>query len=276
MASNNDGIWNETGASLEFYLAPRFYQTYWFYAICLAIASLFAFALHRYRVKQVEARFSAVLAERNRIAREIHDTLAQGFVAISVQLETAARVFSASPQKAIRHLDHARILVRSSLAEARRSVLDLRSQALEAGDLVAAFSGVAKTLTPHTPVEVSVSGVPRRLGAELENNLFRMGQEALANAVKYAVAQHIRLHIQFNPESVRLSVKDDGRGFDAETHLSNGGGHLGLVGMRERAEQIGGTLTVRSDPGAGTEISVEVSTGQAKTLGAEPPAGGRD
>jgi len=152
----------------------------------------------------------------------------------------------------------------------------LRSQALEAGDLVAAFSGVAKSLTPHTPVEVIVTGVPRRLGAELENNLFRMGQEALANSVKHADARHIRLHIQFNAESVRLSVKDDGRGFDAESHLANGGGHLGLVGMRERAEQIGGNLTVRSVPGAGTEISVEVSTGQAKTLGAEDPVRARD
>src|SRR5262249_22806818 len=139
-----------------------------------------------------------------------------------------------------------------------------------------AFSGAAKNLTPHTPVVVSVGGVPRRLGPELENNLFRMGQEALANAVKYADAQHIRVHIPFNPESVRLSVTDYRRCFDAASHRANGGGHLGLVGMRERAEQIGGNLTVRSAPGGGTEISVEVSTGQAKTLGAEPPAGGRD
>jgi signal transduction histidine kinase len=259
MASNNDGVWNETGAAIEFYLAPRFYQTYWFYALGLGMALLFVFVLHRYRVRQVEAKFDAVLAERNRIAREIHDTLAQGFVGISAQLETAARLFSASPQKAIRHLDQARILVRSSLAEARRSVLDLRSQALESGDLVAALSGVARNLAAHTPIEVRVKGNPRRLAADLENNMFRIGQEALANAVKHAEARHVCLAIEFNDESILLRVQDDGRGFAAESVLASGGGHLGLVGMRERAEQMGGKLTVCSSPGAGTEIVVEAA-----------------
>ena len=261
IACNNDGVWNQTAASLHFLLQPHFYQTYWFYALCAALVAMMGWGLHRLRLKQVEAKFSAVLAERNRIAREIHDTLAQGFVAISVQLETVTKMFSVSPDVAIKHLDQARILVRDGVSEARRSVLDLRAQALEDGDLVKALSAIAKQLTVHTPIELRVSGTPRRLASAVEHNLLRIGQEAITNAVRHAQAGHIRVDLHFEDDSVQLRVKDDGRGFDAEAQLSAGGGHLGLIGMRERAEQIGGRLIIQSSPSQGAEIIVEAPTG---------------
>src|SRR5262249_43242512 len=261
IASNNDGVWNEAGAAYSFIVKPHFYRTYWFYSLCLVIAALMVLGLHRMRVRQVEAKFAAVIAERNRIAREIHDTLAQGFVGISVQLETAARTFFSAPQTAIKHLDQARLLVRNSLGEARRSVLDLRSQALESGDLASALSEVARTLSAQTPIELSVGTTPRRLAPEIENNLFRIGQEALTNSVKHAGAAHIQVELDFEPKSVRLKIRDDGRGFDVKRQLASGGGRLGLLGMRERVGQIGGQLNIWSEPGSGTEITVEVPAG---------------
>jgi ligand-binding sensor domain-containing protein/signal transduction histidine kinase len=258
IAANNDGVWNETGASFRFYLEPHFYQTVWFYSMCLAAVALMVLGLHRLRVRQVEARFRAVLAERNRIAREIHDTLAQGFVGISAHLETAARLFSSDPKASIRNLDQARLLVRSSLGEARRSVLDLRHSALEKGDLGAALSDVARSLSPQIPVEVCVKGPVRRLAPATENHLFRIGQEALTNAIRHSDASQVSAEIEFAGGSVRLMVKDDGRGFDVEAQMAHGGGRLGLLGMHERAGQMGGTLIVHSAPGRGAEVTVEV------------------
>jgi ligand-binding sensor domain-containing protein len=139
IAANNDGVWNETGAVVEFYLEPRFYQTYWFFALCVALLALTAWQLYRMRVRRIAHQFSAVLAERNRIAREIHDNLAQDILGISVQLELVARLMPAAAEAAKGHLDRARILVRNSMTEARRYVWDLRSQELQKKDLSQLF-----------------------------------------------------------------------------------------------------------------------------------------
>lgn len=261
MARNNDGVWSDAGASYSFRLKPSFYQTYLFYALCLALAAALAWGLYRLRVKRIEMQFSAVLAERNRIAREIHDTLAQGFAGISVQLELVARMLTVSGEKAQIHLDQARILVRNSLAEARRSVWDLRSQSLEAGGLPVALSETARQISAGSNVQtqVQVSGSYRALTPNVENNLLRIGQEAMTNAVKHARAAHIRVELKYDAKSVRLSVRDDGRGFDPkQARASAISGHFGLVGMRERAAEIGGKLFVNSAPNAGTEVAVEI------------------
>lgn len=265
-AANNDGVWNETGAAFNFRLNPHFYQTYWFYLLCAAATGFIAWQLYLMRVRRMREQFSAVLQERNRIAREIHDTLAQGFAGISVQLELVARMIRASAQEAAQtHLDQARILVRTSLAEARRSVWDLRSQALESGGLPEALSETIAQLTAGTsvPAKVEVSGASRALSPVVENNLLRIGQEAVTNAIKHARAQHILVTLSFNPTRVRLAVRDDGSGFAARNpqQPSATHGHFGLFGMRERAEQIGGKLIINSAPGAGTEIIVDVELG---------------
>jgi ligand-binding sensor domain-containing protein/signal transduction histidine kinase len=258
IASNNDGVWNLSGASIDFELKPRIYQAYWFYALCLMAIGLAGWGLYRLRVKHLEAKFEAVLAERNRMAREIHDTLAQGFAGISVQLEVVAKMMFAMPESAKEHLDQARILVRNSLAEARRSVWALRSSALEDGSLVDALSNIARQLSSETTVQLEVSGTPRKLSYETENHLLRIGQEAVTNAIKHAQASRVNIKLNYNQHFVMLTIQDDGCGFDVQASKEAGKrGHFGLVNMQERVAHLKGSLAVNSSLGHGTEIIVQ-------------------
>ena len=260
IASNNDGLWSPAGAAFDLYLRPHFYQTIWFYGLCVLVAALGVWQLYRFRLKQVESQFAAVLAERNRIAREIHDNLAQELLGISVQLEVVARTMPASAELARSHLDRVRMLVRQGIAEARRYVWDLRSQVLDKHDLPAALSDTARRLIADTPVQarVQVGGTFRPLGERIENNLLRIGQEAINNAVRHARAQNILVNLKFEASRVQLSVCDDGLGFDSQLSQNGEGKHFGLVGMRERAEQIGGTFKINSRTNEGTEVLVDV------------------
>ena len=260
IASNNDGLWSPTGAAFDLYLKPHFYQTYWFYALCTLVLAILVWQLYRLRLKRVESQFAAVLAERNRIAREIHDNLAQEMLGISVQLEVVARTMPASAELAKTHLDRVRILVRHGIAEARRYVWDLRSQALDKTDLPAALSDTARRLTTETAVQakVEVSGTFRPLSPLIEGNLLRIGQEAINNAVRHAHARSILVNLKFGPGRVQLSVQDDGHGFDYQASKNGDAKHFGLVGMQERAEQIGGILKIESRADEGTEVMVDV------------------
>ena len=258
IAANNDGVWNETGTAVDFYLQPRFYQTYWFYLLCVLLLGVTAWQLYRLRVRSMALQFRAVLDERNRIAREIHDNLAQDILGISVQLELVARLMPAAAEAAKGHLDRARILVRNSMTEARRYVWDLRSQELQKKDLPAALRDTTRRLTDESGVEavVEVAGPLRPLPVEVETNLLRIGQEAINNAVKHAQAKRVEVALNFDTNNVRLSVRDDGRGFDPKAQIADG--HFGLIGMRERAEQIGGVLSIESANERGTQIAVDV------------------
>jgi ligand-binding sensor domain-containing protein/signal transduction histidine kinase len=258
MAANSDGVWNEQGAAFDFYLEPHFYQTYWFYALVLLLLGVMGWQLYRSRVRRISSQFGAVLAERNRIAREIHDNLAQDILGISVQLELVARLLPAAAESAKPHLDRARILVRNSMAEARRYVWDLRSQDLEHKDLPTALNDTARRLTRDTEVQamVQVTGTFRPVPAAIENNLLRIAQEAINNAVKHAGAQRIMIDLHFEADALQLRVQDDGRGFDSAAE--NRDGHFGLVGMRERAREIEGELKIQSEPESGTRVIVNV------------------
>jgi ligand-binding sensor domain-containing protein/signal transduction histidine kinase len=260
VACNNDGVWSSQPAAFQFQLRPHFYRTYWFYALVLVGAGLVGWQLYAVRLRQVRERYAAVLQERNRIAREIHDNLAQEILGISVQLEIVARTLASAPDAARKHLDRARALVRSSVAEARRYVWDLRSQSLDERDLPAALAEMTRRLTAESGVQTqfSVGGTFRPLAPQVENNLLRIGQEAVGNAVRHAQAKTVTVSLDFGVREVRLEVKDDGRGFDAAGYDGGKGGHFGLVGMRERAEQMGGNASVRSEPGSGTEVVVSV------------------
>jgi ligand-binding sensor domain-containing protein/signal transduction histidine kinase len=262
IASNNDGLWSPAGANFDLYLRPHFYQTYWFYALCALLLAIMAWQLYRFRLKRIELQFAAVLQERNRIAREIHDNLAQEMLGVSVQLELVARTLPASAELARTHLDRVRMLVRHGIAEARRYVWDLRSQALDKNDLPSALSDTARRLTADSTViaRVEVSGTFRQLSPLIEGNLLRIGQEAINNAVRHARARNILVNLTFDPAQVQLSVRDDGDGFDQQQ--SNGEGkHFGLVGMQERAMQTGGSLKINSRTGEGTEVLVNVPIG---------------
>lgn len=260
IASNNDGVWNETGAAFALYLKPYFYQTYWFYAICLLALVMLAWLVFRLRVRGMQAQFGAVLAERTRIAREIHDNLAQEMSGISVQLEVVARTMPPGADAAMTYLDRARRQVRHGIAEARRYVWELRSPTLENNDLPTALAETARRLTHETAIQaqVEVNGTFRPLAQTVEDNLLRIGQEAINNAVKHALAQRIFVNLVFDTRRVQLIVRDDGRGFDNQAARNEKAGHFGLIGMRERAEQMGGTLSIQSTNGSGTEVVADV------------------
>jgi signal transduction histidine kinase len=201
---------------------------------------------------------SAVLEERNRIARELHDTLEQELAGITMQLDLAVDCFQHAPRVAHQALEAARDMSRHSMIEARRSVWDLRCQLLENGNLVSALERVVEPLAPRerVTVEAKIEGDPVRLPRPIEMNLLRIGQEAVANAVKHGQAQQVLITLRYEPTSVRLTVWDDGQGFAADQASPTG--HFGLLDMRERAQSMGSELKIESAPGHGTRVAVEV------------------
>jgi ligand-binding sensor domain-containing protein/signal transduction histidine kinase len=259
MAANNDGVWNTAGASFALRLLPHFYQTWWFYSALALAGLLLGYLVYRWRVLQVEAQWGAVLAERGRLAREIHDTLAQGFVGISVQLELVARLLTSSREAALQQLDQARALVRASLAEARTSIWDLRSQTAGAEDLPARLRQSCNRIASgsSSKLYLQVKGTYRPVTRKTEEELLRIGQEAVANAVRHAAATRIDVQLIYEAARVSLQVADDGRGFEPSPNLSGPEGHYGIKGMHERAEEIDAALVLESTPGGGTRVSVE-------------------
>jgi len=238
----------------------------------LFVVLLWTLVLRRRLREQMEVvrrklRSGAVLEERNRIARELHDTLEQELAGITMQLDLAADSFQRSPRVAQQALKVARSMTRHSMREARRSVWDLRCHLLENGDLVSALRQAVGPFVMGTQVkvEISVKGQPRRMTVPVEMNLLRIGQEAVTNAIKHAHAQHIALELRYDPETVCLRVIDDGRGFSEDEIALSGNGHFGLLDMRERAQALGCSLHVKSEPGGGTCIEVDV-TANAKEL----------
>ena len=203
-------------------------------------------------------RTSAVLEERNRIARELHDNLEQELAGITMQLDLAVDCFQQAPGVTKQALETARNMSRHSMVEARRSVWDLRCQLLEQGDLISALTQTIHPLAVRDDVKVNVnvSGNPVRLPAPIEMNLLRIGQEAVSNAVKHGGAHVIGADLKYDADRVRLCVADDGRGFRPQESAASG--HFGLLDMRERALSMGCHLQVESAPGCGTRITVEV------------------
>ena len=211
-------------------------------------------------------RSSAVLEERNRIARELHDTLEQELAGITMQLDLAVDCFQEAPRVAEQALKTARNMSRHSMVEARRSVWDLRCQLLEDGDLVSALAQIVEPLAPreHVTMEAKVQGSPLRLPRPVEMNLLRIGQEAVANAVKHGRARRVSIELRYAPTSVCLTVSDDGQGFAADQASPTG--HFGLLDMRERAQSMGSQLKVASEPGRGTCIAVEVPVHSSEAI----------
>ena len=261
LASNNDGLWSDRGAEWSFRLQPHFYQTYWFYFALLCGVAATTYQLYRWRVRQVESQYEAVLAERNRIAREIHDTLAQGFVAVSVQLELIARLLPEAAHSAREQLQVARTLVSDGIAEARRSIWDLRLQRTDTDDFAARFSKMIKSVTGQTALqtELAVEGEYRPIPEAMESELLRIGQEALTNVVRHAEARHVRIVLKFRGRKFQMEIADDGCGFAQNGSGTFAPGHYGMRGMQERADQIHARLETRSEPGEGTTVTVETT-----------------
>jgi signal transduction histidine kinase len=235
-------------------------------AVILAAGFAWVFVLDRRVRRQTEIiqqkiQREAVLEERTRIAREFHDTLEQELVAITIQLETVADQFDSAPNVARQMLDVARTMSRRSLYEARRSVWDLRSHLLENSNLDQALREVIKLMSASSlvPITAETVGAPRKLAPLVENNLLRIAQEALANALKHARASQIKVRLAYGLKKISLRIQDDGIGFNTQNQEVIYGGHFGLLDMTERAEKLGGTFAMISAPGQGAEIIVEVT-----------------
>ena len=211
-------------------------------------------------------QYQAVLNERSRVARELHDTLEQGLAGISLQLEAVSGSLDASPDAARHSLDVARHMLRYSQEEARRSVMDLRSQALESRDLAGALSDLVQQMThgAGATAKVEVEGPVKRLDASDEHHLLRIGLEALTNALKHSGARHIHIRLRFGMEATELRVEDDGCGI-ANGGANPHGDHFGLLGIRERVDKLGGVLHIGGAPGTGTQLSVTIPSRKGGT-----------
>jgi signal transduction histidine kinase len=231
-------------------------------AQALAHQAMFAIQFDRFAEQGQQA---AVLEERNRMARDIHDTLAQGFTGVIVQLEAAEDAISCAHDKeADKHLRRAADLARQSLKEARRSVHALRPDALQRSNFWDALKRIIKSTTAGTALHTTceLRGKVPELPSIWEENLLHIGQEALTNTLRYAAARNFRAHLNCNGKGVRLELQDDGAGFDLSDR--NGGG-FGLTGMRERVEQMEGDLQITTAPGQGTSVVVVLPVPDEKT-----------
>ena len=252
-----------TEASVGIDWRPHVYRTAWFLALCLAFLSGMAFLGYRVRLRQVGARFEAVLEERNRIAREMHDTVIQGCASASALLEA---VVSLDPQKSGAHrelLDSARQQVRLTVDEARLAVWNLRRRDGDAPAIGPLLDQMAKQVShlSHVPVEFETSGRVAQLDSVVEHIVLMVAREAVYNAVRHSQPNKVRVGVHFDSSNLRMEVQDDGCGFDAEQALNSPGVHFGLVGMRERVESAGGSLDVQSSTEQGTTLTVMLPIG---------------
>ena len=237
---------------------PHFYKTAWFPALCGLAALAVAWVWYRLHVRNLRQRFAAVLEERNRLAREMHDTLIQGCVGVSALLEAASSAREVSPSISDELLDRARNEARATVDEARLAVWNLRQNASEG--LAPAISQLARRLSLETgiPIRFESSGAPLDLGPETERSLLMIVREALQNALRHAAPEHVSVALRSDRRSLQVEIEDDGRGFDLSIINSSNGRHYGLIGMRERAEKLGGRLLLTSSPGKGTQVRLSV------------------
>lgn len=255
-ARNADGVRSAVPGELRFVIEPPVYRRWWFYALLVLLLGMAVYAVYYLRLRRVRREFAVTLNERNRIAREIHDTLAQDFVAVSLQLEVTSQLLKQSKVEAAREqVDTARQLVREGIREARESIWALR-----AGGAAESLPARLKTMTEQVQAggpegRFSVTGAYRALPAPVEKEMLRVAKEAFGNAAQHAEAAHIFVDLVYLEDAVRLQVRDDGAGFD----LAQGSarvGHYGLRGMRERAGAIGAALEIKSAVGEGSSVTL--------------------
>jgi signal transduction histidine kinase/ligand-binding sensor domain-containing protein len=263
IASNPDGVWNSAEASIGLQIDPVLWQTAWFRAAMVLACALVITALYRLRLhdltRQLNVRFEERLAERTRIAQELHDTLLQGFLSASMQLHvTADRLPPDSAAKPA--LGRILKLMNQVIEEGRNAVKGLRSTQGSTLDLGQAFSRIQQELAIEEDVgfRVILDGQPRPLHPVLRDEVYRIGREALVNAFRHSRAKSIEIELEYAPRQLRVLVRDNGCGIDPQMLLSGREGHWGLPGMRERAERIGAKLQVWSRPTAGTEVELSV------------------
>jgi signal transduction histidine kinase/ligand-binding sensor domain-containing protein len=274
LAANNDGVWNEQGALLEFSIAPAFYQTIWFVLACVAVLLALLWAGYQLRVRQLAHQFNMTLdarvTERTRIARELHDTLLQSFQGLLLRFQSVLKMLPERPAEARQRLESALDQAAAAITEGRDAVQGLRLSAVETNDLAKGLTAIAQeltatALTADSPIiNVDVQNVARDLNPIVRDEAYRIASEALRNAFRHAQARIIGVEINYDRRQFSVQVRDDGKGFDEESVTRAAlAGHFGLPGMRERAEVVGGQLEVWTKMNAGTRIQLSIPGGIA-------------
>jgi hypothetical protein len=265
IACNNDGVWNETGASLDFSVAPAWYQTNWFRALCVVSGGFIVCLIHRLRVRQISraigARFDERLAERTRMARDLHDTFLQTIQGSKLVADHALKT-TADPVRMRRALEQLSVWLERATQEGRAVLNSLRTATSQTNDLAEALRRVTKDdLIPNSmAVRFSVVGDAREMHPIVRDEIYRIGYEAIRNACMHSGASQLEVELRY-AHDLALRVSDNGTGIDPA--IADGGkdGHFGLQGMRERAARIGGNLSLGSSSNSGTEIKLIVPGG---------------
>ncbi|MCL5746451.1 MAG: histidine kinase, partial [Acidobacteria bacterium] len=267
IAIDGNGVPPVSEASLGLRLRPHYYETRWFYSFCTLLFFASMWCVFQLHTRQTKARYAAVLAERNRMARDMHDTLIQGCVGISTLLEAASAVRGSAPEMIHELLDRARDQVHSTLQEARQAVWDLRQISLDTRGLVSALSQVAEQAGREYGFEVRFEsgGTPAVLDYRTERGLLLVVREAVRNAIVHGAPREVRVSLRFERRRLRLEIADDGCGFHPAAETATPG-HCGLVGMRERVEQLGGKFELRSTAGLGTNILVTLPFNRGRSV----------
>ncbi len=266
-ASRGDGRWSEAGDSWSFRVLPAWYQTTWFrLVVVLVIGGLGGLVVsmaqrerHARSQAELQRRHEVTLAERARIAQDLHDTLLQGFAGVTLQLKAAELALPEQPDVAVETILRVQRLAQESLREARERVWEMHEPAAGDTDLTTVLETIARDRTVGMPIEVAItaSGTPRRLSYPVEDAAVRIGREAIINAVRHADAGRIEIRLGFQPEVLRLEIEDDGCGFSAmAADEARKRGHFGLSGIRDRAAHLGGRCEFRPRPGGGTIVAL--------------------
>ena len=265
--SNSDGIWNEKGVSLTIVITPPWWSTNWFRVLCAVVLVTLLLGAYQWRLRQLHHQFEmmveARVAERTRIARELHDTLIQSFQGLMLRFQIVSQLFPERPAEAMEQLDRTIERAAKAITEGRDAVQGLRTSAVKTDDFGSAVNSLGEELAADPAnravpaFRVTVEGEARDLHPILRDEIYKIAAESLRNAFRHAQARQVEVEIRYDNQQFRLRVRDDGKGMD--TAVLSGQepqGHYGLPGMRERGKLIGGKLVIWSEIGAGTEVEL--------------------
>lgn len=263
VAGDQEDGWDDSpGTVWGFTITPAFYQTTWFYATIVAMAALVIAGAWRFRLGQVRKEFSLVLGERARLSREIHDTLLQSMVGITLRFDAMANGLPPAESGTRDQLIRIRKDVEADIREARQSIWNLRSPKLAKFDLATALREAGEhAVDGHSMrFEFVVTGAPRRSNSRIEEQLLRIGQESVLNAIRHSGGRIVTMELGYEAGSIVLLVSDDGCGFDYDEARSRAADHYGMTTMQERAAGVGGVCRIVSAPGTGTRVEVVIPT----------------
>ncbi len=275
IACNNDGVWNETGASLDFSILPAWYQAIWFRCTCVGGMALLLWTLYQLRVRRLERQYNMRMeervSERTRIARDLHDTLLQRLHGLMFEFQAARNMFQRRPEKALLTLDEAIMGTERAITESQEAIEGLRGEAVADNDIGQRLRATGEELVASRGADygsptfgLTVEGERRNLVPIIREGIYRIACEVIRNAFRHAQAHRIEVEILYDDHQFRMRIRDDGKGIDPQV-LDKGGraGHWGLPGVRERAQQMGAKLDFWSEVGAGTEVQLAVAASVA-------------